>query len=92
MNKETIKPGQITIDFLVEAADTKGAVSMFEFTVPAGAKVPIPHYHENFDETIYGEVIRVHVKAYLRPQEKYNDLEELKTALHQDKKESLRLL
>ena len=27
---------------------------MFEFTVPAGAKVPIPHYHENFDETIYG--------------------------------------
>ena len=54
MNKETIKAGQITIDFLVEAADTKGSVSMFEFTVPAGAKVPIPHYHENFDETIYG--------------------------------------
>lgn len=27
---------------------------MFEFTVPAGAKVPIPHYHEHFDETIYG--------------------------------------
>lgn len=54
MSKETIKAGQISIDFLVEAADTKGAVSMFEFTVPAGAKVPIPHYHENFDETIYG--------------------------------------
>src|SRR5690606_12538419 len=54
MNKETIKAGQITIDFLLEAADTKGTVSMFEFTVPAGAKVPIPHFHENFDETVYG--------------------------------------
>lgn len=54
MSKETIKAGQITIDFLLEAADTKGTVSMFEFTVPAGAKVPIPHFHENFDETVYG--------------------------------------
>ena len=27
---------------------------MFEFAVPAGAKVPMPHYHEHFDETIYG--------------------------------------
>ena len=54
MKKETIKVGQVTVDFLSEAADTNGSVSMFEFTVPAGAKVPIPHYHEHFDETIYG--------------------------------------
>lgn len=27
---------------------------MFEFTVPVAAKVPIPHYHEHYDETIYG--------------------------------------
>jgi quercetin dioxygenase-like cupin family protein len=54
MKKETIKAGQIIIDFLLEAADTNGSASMFEFTVPAGAKVPIPHYHEHFDETIYG--------------------------------------
>lgn len=54
MKKETIKAGQLTIDFLMEAADTNGSVAMFEFTVPAGAKVPAPHYHENFDETIYG--------------------------------------
>jgi quercetin dioxygenase-like cupin family protein len=54
MKKETIKAGQITIDFLLEAADTNGAAAMFEFTVPAGAHVPVPHYHENFDETIYG--------------------------------------
>jgi quercetin dioxygenase-like cupin family protein len=54
MKKETIKAGQITIDFLLEAADTNGSVAMFEFLVPANAKVPIAHYHEHFDETIYG--------------------------------------
>lgn len=54
MQKETIRGGQITIDFLLEAADTNGSAAMFEFTVPAGARVPLPHYHENFDETIYG--------------------------------------
>lgn len=54
MKKEIIKAGQITIDFLLEAAGTNGSVAMFEFTVPAGARVPVPHYHENFDETIYG--------------------------------------
>jgi quercetin dioxygenase-like cupin family protein len=54
MKKETIKAGQVTIEFLLEAADTNGSAAMFEFTVPAGARVPMPHYHENFDETIYG--------------------------------------
>ena len=54
MKRETIKAGQVTIEFLLEAADTNGSAAMFEFAVPAGAKVPMPHYHEHFDETIYG--------------------------------------
>jgi len=54
MKNETIRIGQTTIDFLLEAADTNGSVAMFEFGVPAGAKVPLPHYHEHYDETIYG--------------------------------------
>src|SRR5665647_3781589 len=54
MKRETIKAGQVAIEFLLEAADSNGSAAMFEFTVPAGAKVPIPHYHEHFDETIYG--------------------------------------
>ncbi|MBI1342507.1 MAG: cupin domain-containing protein [Terrimonas sp.] len=54
MKKETIKVGQVIIDFLLEAADTNGSAAMFEFTVPVGAKVPIPHYHKSYDETIYG--------------------------------------
>jgi quercetin dioxygenase-like cupin family protein len=54
MKTETIICGQMTIDFLMEAADSNGSVAMFEFGVPAGAKVPLPHYHEHYDETIYG--------------------------------------
>ena len=54
MKRETIRAGQLIIDFLLEPADTRGAVAMFEFSVPVGAKVPIPHYHEHYDETIYG--------------------------------------
>jgi quercetin dioxygenase-like cupin family protein len=54
MNSELIQVGQIGIRFLLESADTNGAVAMFEFTVPVGAKVPVPHYHKQYDETIYG--------------------------------------
>src|SRR5215469_13352120 len=52
--KEIIRVGQIGIRFLMEAADTNGSVAMFEFTVPVGANVPVPHYHKAYDETIYG--------------------------------------
>ena len=54
MKSEIIHVGQIGIRFLLESADTNGAVAMFEFTVPVGAKVPVPHYHKAYDETIYG--------------------------------------
>ena len=54
MNDTIIPIGQIGIRFLLEAADTNGSVAMFEFTVPVGAKVPLPHYHREYDETIYG--------------------------------------
>jgi quercetin dioxygenase-like cupin family protein len=54
MKNEIIRIGQLGIKFLLEAADTNGSVAMFEFTVPVGAKVPIPHSHKHYDETIYG--------------------------------------
>ena len=44
MKNEIIQVGQIGIRFLLEAADTNGALAMFEFTVPVGAKMPLPHY------------------------------------------------
>ena len=54
MKNEIIRVGQIEVKFLLEAVDTNGAVAMFEFTVPAGAKVPVAHSHQHYDETIYG--------------------------------------
>lgn len=54
MKDENIILGQIVIRFLLEAADTANSLAMFEFTVPAGAKVPVPHSHREYDETIYG--------------------------------------
>ncbi len=54
MKDEIIRIGQIGIRFLLEAPETNGSVAMFEFTVPVGAKVPLPHSHKHYDETIYG--------------------------------------
>lgn len=54
MENQLIRIGQVEVRFRLESADTSGAVAMFEFTVPAGARVPIPHSHRDFDETIYG--------------------------------------
>jgi quercetin dioxygenase-like cupin family protein len=51
---EIIRVGQIEIRFLLESQDTNGQLAAFEFNVPAGAKVPMPHSHEHYDETIYG--------------------------------------
>jgi quercetin dioxygenase-like cupin family protein len=54
MKDEIIRIGQIDVRLLLESAATNGALAMFEFTVQAGAKVPLPHYHKAYDETIYG--------------------------------------
>ena len=51
---EIIKIGQIEIKFLLDASDTNGEITMFEFLVPSGVKVPLPHYHESYDEIVYG--------------------------------------
>jgi quercetin dioxygenase-like cupin family protein len=46
--------GQIRIEFLVEAADSGGSVTVFECFVAANATVPVPHSHDGFEETVYG--------------------------------------
>jgi quercetin dioxygenase-like cupin family protein len=50
----TIRVGAISIDFLVDADDSGGSVTVFECVVPADAQVPIAHSHDSFEETIYG--------------------------------------
>lgn len=54
MNDEPIQIGQVEVKFKLEPADTNGNLAMFEFSVPAGAKVPVPHYHREYDEVAYG--------------------------------------
>jgi len=51
---EVIKVGEITIRFLVEAEQSGGGVAVFEAEVPAGARVPVAHSHDGYEETIYG--------------------------------------
>ncbi len=51
---DVIRAGPIEIRFRLQAAQTAGSLTMFEFLVPAQARVPVPHSHEAFDETIYG--------------------------------------
>ncbi|HEY2721821.1 MAG TPA: bifunctional riboflavin kinase/FAD synthetase [Chitinophagaceae bacterium] len=46
----------------------------------------------DFDKEIYGETIRVYVKKYLRPEVKFNNLDELAKQIGQDKVESLKVL
>jgi quercetin dioxygenase-like cupin family protein len=52
--REEIRIGQLAIRFLVEGKESGGSVAMFEFDVPGGAKVPIAHSHDAYEETIYG--------------------------------------
>lgn len=51
---DEIVVGQVVIRFLLEGAASGGSLAAFEFDVPAGAKVPIPHTHDAYDETVYG--------------------------------------
>jgi quercetin dioxygenase-like cupin family protein len=51
---ETITVGQLGVRFLVEGSDSNGSVSVFECYVPANSKMPAPHSHDAFEETIYG--------------------------------------
>jgi len=46
----------------------------------------------DFDKEIYGETIRVYVKKYLRPEIKFDKMDELIKQIGQDKIESLKLL
>jgi quercetin dioxygenase-like cupin family protein len=52
--RTTIPLGDIEVRFLVESADSQGAATVFECEIRPGAKVPAPHSHDGFEETVYG--------------------------------------
>jgi quercetin dioxygenase-like cupin family protein len=52
--REEIRIGQLAIRFLIEGDASGGTVAVFEFDVPVGARVPVAHSHDAYEETIYG--------------------------------------
>ena len=52
--KEPIQIAGMTIQFLVEAEEANGSVSVFRCDLPIGSRVPIPHSHDAFEETAFG--------------------------------------
>jgi quercetin dioxygenase-like cupin family protein len=52
--REEIRVGEMAIRFLIDASQSAGSVAIFEFDVPAGARLAGAHSHDGYDETIYG--------------------------------------
>ncbi|WP_249169898.1 cupin domain-containing protein, partial [Bradyrhizobium liaoningense] len=51
---DIISFGTLQLRFLHSKDDTGGSVDIFEMTLQPNARMPIPHYHDRWDETIYG--------------------------------------
>jgi quercetin dioxygenase-like cupin family protein len=51
---EIIDLGSLQLKFLRTKEETAGSLDMFEMTLQPNARMPIPHYHDSWDETIYG--------------------------------------
>ena len=51
---EIINLGSLKLKFLQSKDDTAGSIDMFEMTLQPNARMPIPHCHDSWDETIYG--------------------------------------
>jgi quercetin dioxygenase-like cupin family protein len=51
---ETIRLGGLELRFFQTKEETEGSLDAFEMIVQPNAGVPVPHYHQRWDETIYG--------------------------------------
>jgi quercetin dioxygenase-like cupin family protein len=49
-----IRLGALSVVFHVDADQSGGSVTVFECLVPAHARMPAPHSHDEFDETVFG--------------------------------------
>ena len=54
MPTELIEAPGMKIRFLIEGSETNDAVSVFRCDFEAGARSPMPHSHDGFDETVVG--------------------------------------
>jgi quercetin dioxygenase-like cupin family protein len=51
---KVVRIGALELRFLVDETQGAGDLVMFEFVVPAEARVPAPHFHRDVDEAVYG--------------------------------------
>src|SRR4051812_19085804 len=54
MSGELIGVGDTAVRFLVEGGDSDGSAAVFEATIRARGRMPAPHSHDGFEETVYG--------------------------------------
>ena len=50
----TIRVGEMSVTFLKTRHETEGALDLFEVTIPPFGRVPLPHLHRKYDETVLG--------------------------------------
>jgi quercetin dioxygenase-like cupin family protein len=53
-NGKVVRIGALELRFLVDETQGSGDLVMFEFALPANARVPVPHYHRSVDEAVFG--------------------------------------
>ena len=51
---EIIRIGGVELRFLRSKEEIGGSLDMFEMTLQPNARMPVPHHHEGWDETVYG--------------------------------------
>ncbi len=51
---DVIQIGGLSLRFLKDTQEAGASLEAFELTVQPNAKVPVPHFHETWDEMIYG--------------------------------------
>ena len=90
--KIVLGDGIYAVYVTVDNVNYKGMMSIgFRPTVNGKRRVVEVNIFD-FDREIYGDIIRVAVKKYLRSEVKFDGLEALKLQLHKDKEESLKVL
>ena len=50
---ELIRMGGVELLFL-QSRETGSSLDLFEMTLQPKARMPVPHYHESWDEAVYG--------------------------------------
>ena len=51
---EDIRVGSLALRFLQSKHDTAGSLDLCEMMVPPTGRMPLPHFHRDWDETVYG--------------------------------------